>query len=93
MQRFFLIRSSTQHCSPCQYNIAFAWSSLLGPPLNIWPLKTFACVSLRYRKRHGVVGDNKTKSKKVKKVTKVNKVKKVFLFKSKKSKKSKIVKK
>ena len=37
--------------------------SLLGPPLNIWPLKTFVCVSLRYIKRHWVVGDNKTKSK------------------------------
>ena len=38
-QNFFPIRSSTQYCSPCQYNITFAWSSLLGPPLNIWPLK------------------------------------------------------
>ena len=41
--------------------------SLLGPPLNIWLLKTFACVSIWYRKRHWVVGDNKTKSQEVKK--------------------------
>ena len=48
---------------------------LLGPPLNIWALKTFACVSLRYIKRHGVVGDNKTTSKKVKKIKKLKKSK------------------
>ena len=68
-----------RNCQSSSEIVACEDFSQLGPPLNIWPLKTFACVSLRYRKHHGVVGDNKTKSKKVKKVKKIkNKVKKVI---------------
>ena len=93
--------SSSYSCSEivaCQRFYLHEDFSLLGPPLNMLPLKTFTYVSLRYRKRHGVVGDKKIqkvkkwkklKSKKVlkksKKLKKLNKSKK----KSKKSKKKK----
>ena len=45
-------------CSSCSSSSEIVAKSL-PPPLNLCrPLKTFACVSLRYRKCHGGVGGN-----------------------------------